>query len=246
MKKNLSQALSAVVAVICIGACCNGAESTPDAKPVGVEAAIKQAAEAKKHLYIFFYSEDDAATQAIRKPFEAVMAKLADVAQWTAVKKDAPADQALVEKFGLQAITVPVVLVLAPSGAVTTAGLAETMDEEKLRAGIATTAQQECLKALKENKVVVVCAWDKDVADDNPTVKAVNAFKADTAYAKRVEVVRIDRADAAEARFLKQLQIDPKPGLTTVMLGPPRGLLAKLDGVVTKAALEAAFASGAG
>jgi hypothetical protein len=241
MKKILVRALTALVAAAAtISVCCNGAEPAPEGQPSGGEAAIKQAAAANKHLYIFFYSEDDAATQAIRKPFETVMAKMADVAQWTALKTDAPAEKALVERFRLQAVAMPWIVVLAPNGAVTMSRLAVTMPEEKLRAAIASPCQQKCLKTLQEKKMVVLCAYAKNVGADDPTVKAVNEFKAG-AYGKLTEVVRVDPADAVEAPFLKRLNVDPKHELTTVVVFPPRSLVGRFVGPVTEAGLEAAM-----
>jgi ribosomal protein L14E/L6E/L27E len=140
----------------------------------------------------------------------------------------------------------PLVLVLAPNGAVTMGCVADEMKEEALRTGIASPCQQACLKALQDNKLVVVCAYDKSIAADDPSVKAVNDFHADAQYVKLTEVVKIDPADAAEARFLKQLRVDPKTALTTVVLAPPRAMLKTFTGPITKAALEGALKSGDG
>ena len=253
MKKTVSQALTTVVAVAAwISVCCSAAEPAPEQKAGAApeaaqgEAAIKQAAEAKKHLYMFFYAEDNAETQAARKSFESIMAKLADVAQWTALKKDAPAAKSFVEKFQLQSLSTALIIVLAPNGAVTTAHVAQDADEEKLRAGIASPCQQNCLKALQDNKIVVVCAYDKTVAADDPSVKAVSDFHADAKYAQLTEVVKVDPADATEEKFLKQLKVEAKTALTTIVLGPPRTLLKTFTGAVTKAALEGALKSGSG
>ncbi|MCY3019157.1 MAG: hypothetical protein NTW87_09040 [Planctomycetota bacterium] len=241
MKNTLIQALTTMVAAaLWVAGCGSAAEPAPEAKASGSDAAIKQAAAANKHLYIFFYSEDNEATQTLRKPFEAAMAKMANVAQWTALKKDAPAEKALVERLQLQTAPAPWVVVLAPNGAVTMSRLAVTMPEEKLRAAIASPCQQKCLKALQEKKIVVLCAYAKNVGADDPTVKAVNEFKAG-AYGKLTEVVRVDPADAAEAPFLKRLNVDPKHELTTVVVFPPRSLVGRFVGPVTKAGLEAAM-----
>jgi len=244
MKKTLVLMSTTVVAVaVWITTCCSGAEPAPDAKPSAGEAAIKQAADAGKHLYLFFYSEDNDATREARKSFEAVMAKMTDVAQWMALKNGAPAEKALVDRFQLQGLSIPLIIVLAPNGAVTTAGLAEKMPEVKLRDGIAGPCQQKCLKALQEKKTVVLCAYPKDLAADDPSLKAVNDLKADALNAGRVEVVRIDPADPAEAAFLRQLDVDPKRGLATVMIAPGRVLLGKFIGPVTKQSLAAALKS---
>jgi hypothetical protein len=168
------------------------------------------------------------------------------VAQCVALERDAPAQKALIDKYGLKAVPMPLVLVLAPNGAVTMGCLAQEMNEETMRAGISSPCQQNCLKALQDNKIVVVCAYNKTVAADDPSVKAVSEFHADTKYAQLTEVVKVDPAEAAEERFLKQLRVDAKTALTTIMLAPPRTLLKTFTGPVAKADLEGALKSGAG
>lgn len=253
MKKTLVHALTAVVAAAILTAGCgSGAEPAPEQKTgdapkaASGEAAIKQAAEAKKHLYILFYGEDKEAAGTARTSLEAIVAKMADVAQCVALDRDAPAQKALVEKYGLKAAPMPLVLVLAPNGAVTMGCLAQDMNEDKLRAGIVSPCQQQCLKALQDNKIVVVCAYDKTIAADDPSVKAVNDFHADAKYAQLTEVVKVDPADAAEEKFLKQLEVDPKTAMTTIVLAPPRTLLKTFIGAVAKGEIEGALKSGSG
>jgi hypothetical protein len=223
-----------------IGACCSGAESTPDATPSGSAISFKQAAAANKHLFIFFYGEDNEATRTIRTSFEAAMAKMTSAAQWTALSKDAPAEKALVDEFQLRVDPTPWILVLAPNGAVTMCGRAENMPEETLQAAIASPCRQKCLKALQDKKPVVLCVYDKATKDDDPSVKAVSEFKA-SPYGAVVEVVRVDPADIAETQFLKQMNIDPQRGMTTVVLVPPKRALATFTGTVTKRELDAAM-----
>ena len=253
MKKTLVHTLTAVAAAaILIAGCCSGAEPAPEqkageaTKAAPGETAIKQAAEAKKHLYILFYGEDKETTGTARKSLEAIVAKMADVAQCVALERDAPAQKALVEKYGLKAAPLPLVLVLAPNGAITMGCLAQDINEERLRDGIASPCQQNCMKALQDKKIVVVCAYDKTIAADDPSVKAVADFHADAKYAQLTEVVKVDPADAAEARFVEQLKVDAKTALTTIVLAPPRTLLKTFTGPVTKAALEGALKSGSG
>jgi len=253
MKKTIVHTLTAVAAAaILIAGCCSGAEPAPEQKTGDAskaalgETAIKQAAEAKKHLYILFYGEDVEAAREARKSLEAVVAKMPESAQCVAVQRDAPAEKALVERYELKAAPMPLVLVLAPNGAVTTGCLPQDINEEKLRAGIASPCQQQCLKALQDKKIVVLCAYDKTVAAGDTSVKAVNDFHADAKYSQLTEVVKVDPADAAEEKFLKQLKVEAKTALTTVVLAPPRTMLKKFTGPVTKAALEGALKSGSG
>lgn len=232
--------MTAAAVAVWASACCSGAEPAPDAKPSACEAAVKEAAAANKHLYVFVHSEDNEATRSARTFFEAAMAAMADVAQWTALRTDAPAEKAFVDRLRLKAGSTPWIVVFAPNGAVTMSGRAVNISEEKLRAGIAGPCEQKCLKVLQEKKILLLCAYDKTVKDDDPSVKAVNEFMAG-AYGTVIKVVRADPADTAEARFFKQMGIDPQRSATTVVIVPPKRPLETIPGLVTKARLDAAM-----
>jgi len=221
-----------------------GGDASPTASKG--EAALKEASGAGKHLYLFFYSEDNEATREVRKSFEATLAKLTDVAQYVALNKDAPEEKALVAKYRLEAAPMPLILVVAPNGVITQACIGRYLSEEDLRAGIASPAQQKVLKALQDKKLVLVCAYDKTVPADGPAMKGINEFRADARYAALTEVVRVDPTDAAEAGFMGQLGIDPKDASSravTLVLAPPRSLLKRFNGVVTKDGLLGALTS---
>lgn len=242
MKKTLAPAAALMTVAICLAGFSRAEETAAEVKKGSPgETAIKEASEANKHLYIFFYSEDQDATGETHKAFEAVVGKMTDVAQAITLKKDAPEEKALIKKFDLKNAPMPLVLVIAPNGAITMGGVAQKMTEEKLRAGIASPCQQKCLKALQDKKVVLLCAYDKNLAADDPTLKTVTDFKADSRYTKTTEIVRVDPADNAEKKFLKQFNITAESGSTTVMLAPPRTLVKTFAGAVTKEGLEGAF-----
>jgi hypothetical protein len=240
--KTISMPTVLVAVIICLAGLSRGEEAATEAKKVSPgEAAFREAADAKKHLYIFFYSDEQDAKGEIRKSFDAAMAKMSDVAKPIAIRREAPEEKTFVEKFGLNNAPMPLILVMAPNGAITQGVLGQNMSEEKLRAGIASPAQQNCMKALQENKFVLLCAYKKDLAADDPTLKVVTDFKADAKNAKTTEIVRVDPGEEAEQKFLKQFKISAESPSTTVVLAPPRTLLKTFVGPVTKAGLEAAL-----
>ena len=64
-------------------------------------AAIKQAADAGKYLFLFFSKADDDQTLAMRKVFQKAMQKVADRARWITVNTTDPSEEAIVAKFDL-------------------------------------------------------------------------------------------------------------------------------------------------
>lgn len=208
------------------------------------DAAFKQASAAGRHLFILFFSEDDEATRNVRKVLDEVLGTMSETAQQIVVKKGAPEEAALQEKYGVNEAPMPLLLVLAPNGALTLGCLGGGVTEEKLRSAIAGPAQQQCLKALQDRKRVILSACTKAVAEDAPALKGIREFTADPRYSDTA-VIRFDPTDQADAVFAKRLGIDPMIETTTVLLLPPRTLVMQITGEVSKDGLIDAFNAGA-
>ena len=82
--------------------------------------AMRQAAEAKQYLFAFIYEQNDDATRAARKTFDAGLAKISPAPKSVAVDRSDPTEKEMVEQFKLEAAPMPLVLAIAPNGAVTT------------------------------------------------------------------------------------------------------------------------------
>ena len=95
--------------------------AAPASQPAqaGAMAALQQAADAGKYLFLFVCDKDDASTRTAGKVVEAAVGKMDGKAQWVTVRRDAPEEKAVVQKFGLKSAPVPLVLAIAPNGAIT-------------------------------------------------------------------------------------------------------------------------------
>jgi hypothetical protein len=112
----------------------------PKAAPVadnGV-SALRSAAEAKQYLFAFVYEQEDEETRAARKKFEAAVAKVTPASKSVRVDRSLPEEKEMVEKFGLQSAPVPIVLAIAPNGAVTGSIKAGELSEERLQGAVAS------------------------------------------------------------------------------------------------------------
>ena len=211
-------------------------------------AAIQLASQANKYLFVFFYENDSEQTRTIRKTFKAAMNKIANDAQWVAVDRNSPSEKKIVEKFQVQTAPMPLVIALAPNGAVTGGFLGQEMNEEKLQDSLASPCMQKCLKALQERKLVFLCAQNKDTKFNVAAMRGVNSFKSDPQFAQFTEIITIDPADAAEKKFIKQLKIDSEPvEAITAFMAPPGMIIGKFEGATDKdmllATLQRAMAS---
>ena len=200
-----------------------------------VASAMSSAAKDNQYLFVFFYEKDDDATRAVRKTFDEALKKITPAPQSVAVDRTAPAEAEFVTKFGVDRAPMPLVLAIAPVGAVTGGFKAADLTEERLRDSVASAGLQKCIKALQDKRLVLVCLQNGRTQANDAAMKGVNEFKADAQFGEMTEIVKVDPSDAKEAKFLAQLKADPQAKeATTAFLAPPGVMVAKVSGPTTK------------
>jgi hypothetical protein len=220
------------------------ASPAPQVAPTGgkVAAAMSRAAEGNQYLFVFFYEKDDDATRAARKTFDETVKKVAPSAQSVAVDRTAPSEKEIVAKYGVDRAPMPLVLAIAPVGAVTGGFPAKDLTEVRLHDAVASPAMQKCVKALQDKRLVFVCVQNGRTEANDAAMKGVNEFKADAQFGGMTEIVTVDPSDTKELKLLAQLKADPKSRTaTTALLAPPGMVVTKVDGPTTKDALLAAL-----
>lgn len=216
------------------------ASPTPASKGT---AAIEQAAAAGKYLFVFFWKDQSPQTDAMWKALQSQSAALADKVAITSVLATDPAEKPLVDRYGVSRAPMPLILSLAPCGVVTKA-FTLALNEDQLQAAFVTPCTERCMKALQERKLVLLCVQNGAVPVNPDAMRGVREFKADPHYAPYTEIVHLDTGDAAEARFLQDLQVAPQSAdPVTVFLAPPGTMVGKFEGSVTKEELVAKLAS---
>lgn len=201
--------------------------------------SLRRAAEAKKYLFAFFWKEEDEQTKAMRKVFDAFVAGAADRADGAIIQVNDEAEKAIVQKYELDRAPMPLVLAIAPNGAVM-GGFPKTFSESALSGAFGSPCSEQCMKALQANKLVFVCVQNGTTNDNEPALQGVRDFKADARFAAATEIVMLDPVDAAEASFLADLKIDPKtPQAVTAFLAPPGSVIAEYNGATDMAELIA-------
>jgi hypothetical protein len=200
-------------------------------------AAISEAGDAGKYLFLFCWKVDDEQTRAMRKIFDGAMVKAADRAQSVVVNINDAAEESVVAKYGLNRAPMPLVLALAPNGAIT-GGFPTRLDEQQLLDAFATPGTEKVMKSLQDGKLVFVCVQNDKTKSNNAAMQGVLAFQADVRFASATEIVTLDPADKKEARFLTDLKVPPDTAeATTVFVVPPGKAIGKFEGVTNKDAL---------
>jgi hypothetical protein len=220
-----------------------GLAATAPERPIGGAggAAMTAAAKAGKYLFVFFSKEDDENTAAMKRVFDAAMSRVSSKADAVMIRVTDGGEKGIVEKYGVTKAPMPLVLVLAPNGAVT-GGFPGKFEEKTLLDAFVSPGMEKCLKVLQEGKLVLVCAQNRSTKSNDAATKAAQDFKADARFAKFTEIVQIDPADEHEAKFVAQLRIEPMTGeALTALLAPPGAVVGVFPGEVKKDAMVAAL-----
>jgi len=206
-------------------------------------AAIDAAARSGKYMFIFFWKANDEQGGTMYGVFQSAMSKWARSTDSIGIQITDPGEKPVVDKFGVSRAPMPLVLALAPNGAVTK-GFPIKFTEQQLRQAFVSPCTAQCLKCLQERKLVLLCIQNGKTQYNQVAWKGAQDFKADVRFAKVTEIVRVNPEDQAEATLLKDLQVDPRTWqAVTVVLAPPGQPIAKFAGAVTKDQIVAKIAS---
>lgn len=196
--------------------------------------SIERAAKENKHLFIFFYKDQNERTLRSQKMFDQVMEKIGDQAIFIKVKANDPSESRIVEKFNLKRSSMPFVLVLAPNGAVT-GGFPSSFTEQQLMGSFASPGMASCLKALQDKKLVFLCLQNEQTRGNDVALQGVKDFKADLRFGSAAEIIMINPSDIQEQIFLNQLAVNTHSNeATTVFIAPPAETIGQYKGVTNK------------
>jgi hypothetical protein len=194
---------------------------------------------APKFSYILFYRQNNAPTQAMAERLKAVVAKRSQEATMSFVNVADSANSTIVNKFQVGRAPMPLVLCVAPNGAVTGA-INRPVADEVIERLIVTRAMADVLKALQAKKIVVLHV---SADEQTPLPAAAAQFVADPMFKERTVVVPVSANDAAEASFITNLAINPAEANSSmlVVFAPPAVVVGNFPASATAAQIAAAL-----
>lgn len=130
--------------------------------------------------------------------------------------RGAAENQELVRKHRLLGAPVPLVLVMAPNGVVAGGALLKDATPDALVGLIPTPGKAEVLKFLSKGAPVIVVASRKTMPLQQATFNACQ--QAWRQLKEKVATVFIDMDDKAERAYLKELNVNPKELVPTVVV----------------------------
>lgn len=198
------------------------------------EQQIAASSKAGHFSFVLFYRTNDRLTQAAYQTLKAEVGKRKNMAILP-VRLDNTAERGLIERFDATRVPMPAVIALAPNGAVTGV-FSQQIKPEQIEGAFASPGYAQCIKAMQDNRIVLLCVQP---ATRGFVPQGVKQFQADRLYHERTQLVNISATDPAEASFLRQLRL--KSDATTpqvVFMAPPGVLLGTYDASVTHAMLN--------
>jgi hypothetical protein len=253
--------MAIAVAIVVLGGCSSGNNAQIDgarfgvataraAEPIGdigtsaSAEAIEKAGNADKYIFTLFYRTEDAQTESVRAAIKSARKTISRKSETVEVNVSDPAEGELVKKFSVGRASMPLVLVLAPNGAIMGGFPGTKVNEQILVGAVGTRASEQTVKAIQEKNMVVLCAQNRSTTDNEAAMQGVEEFLKDPQYAGKVAVVSIDPADPAEAKFLSQINMNAGPNVaTTALLAPPGSVVASFEGATKKDQFVAAIKS---
>jgi hypothetical protein len=203
------------------------------------QAAQAQASVQGRYSLFVFHRDDAEATQAMKQAVAELAVKRPTEVATIHVRITEPGEAALVKQFNVSRAPMPLVIAVAPNGAVTGA-YPQRVTAEQLATSFVTPAMTHCMKSMQQGRLVLLCV---QAAPQAGVPAAVGEFLADPQFKDRSDVVAVQSADPAEAQLLKELGVnllDPN-GASVVFFAPPGVLVGKFTSSSTKADMAAAL-----
>jgi len=195
--------------------------------------AIDAASIAGKTIFIFCWKTNDDQCKKMYPIFESAMKNIGEAAHSVSINVATPDEAAIVKKYGLSRMPMPVVLAIAPNGAITGC-YPLNFNENSLRKGIASPGLAACLKGIQDHKLVLLCIQNSSMPSAQSVKSAATGFKVNRQYGAATVVINIDPTDPSEHKLLSSLKIDPKtPNTVTVLMAPPGRSVARFEGDLT-------------
>jgi hypothetical protein len=204
-----------------------------------LEQSLKASGSEGKFTFIVFSKEDNAAAREMLGVVETGVAERHEQAVVVTARANDPAEQPLIEHFGIGRAPMPLTVAVAPNGAVTGV-FAKTINDELISTAIVTPTMMKCMKSLQNKQLVFVLVSASDKA---AVPSGVKALQSDPQFRDRIAFAALRVDDPAEMRFISQMKIDPLrvEGPYAVLIAPPGVMVGHFDSTSTASQISAAI-----
>lgn len=195
------------------------ASSSPDLSNDPGYQAFMKAVEIDKFLMVHLYSGTP--VQELETAYADTQDTLADSLEAVSIDVQNPEAAFLVGKYNLRYAPVPLVMILAPNGAITGTFKAP-FSASQVEAVFHTPKTLQCILALQEKKLVFISIQSNETSENKAALDGIRQFEKENPLYGAIELVILDPMDSAEAKLLKQLRVQPNiRKARTVLMVPP-------------------------
>ncbi len=128
----------------------------------------------------------------------------------------------------------PLVLVVAPNGAIT-GGFPGTFTSEQLRNALISPGMTSALEGLQNRKLVFLCIQNAQTNDNARALRGIEDMRQDPRFQNAVKMIFIDPSDTREVSLLDQFEVNKNTAqANTVFLAPPGNKIGKYVGETNK------------
>lgn len=162
----------------------------------------------------------------------------------------------LLAKYGVSPAHLPLTIVVAPNGAITGGFPKQITDEDKATAfagALTSPGMAEILLAIQQGKLAAICVQGAKTKHNSASLKAARNLAANPQFAaSAIKIIKVDPANAAEAKVMQVCRIDPSiSDAQLVIIAPPGRVVGKFPGTATakevaNAVIQALSGSGGG
>ena len=214
------------------------------ADPKTAEEAIALARNSRQSLFILFYDKEDDMLKKMEDTIKTFKIKSSSKVLIYRASTVSDKESAVVQKYGVNRASLPLLLVFAPNGAITGGFPQKVTTEELTKSCSVPELVMNILRPLQEGKIALVSLQNNKTKFNQESDKAVHDFASDERIKKFVEVIRADPEDKKNGDFLTQCKLDKTISESTVVfIIPPGSVVGVYPGKITKDTLLAALSS---
>jgi hypothetical protein len=212
---------------------------SPTASASTAERTLAAAEEEAKTTFLIFHKDEGPATRAMAQIVSRGVEARAEKTTFAYARIGDPADKRVIERFDVARAPMPLVVAVAPNGAITGV-YSKQITDRQMDEAIVTPTMARCLKAMQDGKLVLVCIH---ASSRNVLPVGVKNFQLDPHFQKRTVVEWLSATDPDEGPFFEQLELDPATiqGTMTALLAPPGVIVGKFASTATKDQMAAAL-----
>lgn len=164
-------------------------------------------------------------------------------ADMVAISITDPSEAGIIAKFGVGKAPMPLVLAIAPNGAIV-ANFASNLTQQQILESFVSPSMERLLKSLQQGRLVLLCVQNGNTRLNSEAMNGVRELRSDQRFAQATDVIMVDPGLPVERPFLTKLGMtDPIADAVTLMIAPPGSIIGSFKGATNKNQLETTLTS---